>query len=335
MYSFSHPKIHAVFLHELMLGETQGHTIYSTKIKDEFAFKMPDHLMNGMAISTIIKSCIPDIEDPSSLPICDLQHIMACIYLASDKGHLEVDLNCVKCKEYYPYTIDLTKYMDSFSAKMWYAPIFLGALKINIAPPTIRVYNEFAIQEYRVMKQLDQISKHEEKEKYYPLAKQLLEKKETLKWNFCLDSITSIGVNGKLVTEKEYIQDWFDQCGVIEKTTILDHINLAMKQTSLPEINTECSTCKSIIKSSLNLDFCEIFRHRLIAMTEEDIIRTMDKMGKENKKITQRIMEILWAMRGALSYDEAMNLTSIDMECINKVIEQNIENTTKSKMPLL
>lgn len=40
-----------------------------------------------------------------------------------------------------------------------------------------------------------------------------------------------------------------------------------------------------------------------------------------------------WYMRGALSYDEAMQLGFVDREIINKLIKDNIETTEKTKMP--
>lgn len=41
-------------------------------------------------------------------------------------------------------------------------------------------------------------------------------------------------------------------------------------------------------------------------------------------------------MRGALSYDDVMyKITSDDKEVINKIAEENIEATTKTKLPFV
>jgi hypothetical protein len=40
-----------------------------------------------------------------------------------------------------------------------------------------------------------------------------------------------------------------------------------------------------------------------------------------------------WYMRGGLSYNEAMELGTMERELIGKIIKDNLDTTKKSKMP--
>ena len=43
---------------------------------DEITSKTPDALFNGTAMADLIKSCVPNIKDPWSIPLVDLETIL-------------------------------------------------------------------------------------------------------------------------------------------------------------------------------------------------------------------------------------------------------------------
>jgi hypothetical protein len=49
--------------------------VYPMTAIDEITSKTPDALFNGSAVVEIIKSCVPDITDPWSIPSTDLDAI--------------------------------------------------------------------------------------------------------------------------------------------------------------------------------------------------------------------------------------------------------------------
>lgn len=44
-------------------------------------------------------------------------------------------------------------------------------------------------------------------------------------------------------------------------------------------------------------------------------------------------LRMSWYMRGGISYEDVMMLSSTERELINKIIKDNIETTEKSKLP--
>lgn len=68
-------------------------------------------------------------------------------------------------------------------------------------------------------------------------------------------------------------------------------------------------------------------------MSNEDIVKLIENYEKETKALRKEVLKMMWYMRGALSYDEGMLLTSTDREIIAKIVEDNIETTKETKLP--
>lgn len=56
-------------------------------------------------------------------------------------------------------------------------------------------------------------------------------------------------------------------------------------------------------------------------------------MDKQVKALKADLLRMCWYMRGSISYDDAMLLSSQEREVIQKIIKENIETTEKTKMP--
>lgn len=56
-------------------------------------------------------------------------------------------------------------------------------------------------------------------------------------------------------------------------------------------------------------------------------------MDMEAKKIRGETLKLCWYMRGGITYNEAMNLSSQERELISGIIKENLETTKKSGLP--
>jgi hypothetical protein len=56
-------------------------------------------------------------------------------------------------------------------------------------------------------------------------------------------------------------------------------------------------------------------------------------MDKEIINIRQEAMQMAWYMRGGVSYEQALQLSSTEREIISKIIKENMETTKKSGLP--
>lgn len=66
----------------------------------------------------------------------------------------------------------------------------------------------------------------------------------------------------------------------------------------------------------------------------------MDQMKKLGEDMWKSAMEIKftaqklsWYMRGGVSYNDILNMSTEEYTNLNKIVEENLETTKKSKLP--
>lgn len=56
-------------------------------------------------------------------------------------------------------------------------------------------------------------------------------------------------------------------------------------------------------------------------------------MEKEAESIRQESLKMSWYMRGGVTYDQVLALSSKERDMISAIIKDNLETTKKSKLP--
>jgi hypothetical protein len=64
--------------------------VYPMTAIDEITMKTPDALFNGVAMTELIKSCVPNIKDPWAINNVDFDAILIGIKIADGKNEMEV-----------------------------------------------------------------------------------------------------------------------------------------------------------------------------------------------------------------------------------------------------
>jgi hypothetical protein len=70
-----------------------------------------------------------------------------------------------------------------------------------------------------------------------------------------------------------------------------------------------------------------------LTLTDQEIVNLLDGYDKETKAIRKESLKISWFMRGGLSYDDVMALSSQERNDIHDIIKENMETTKKSGLP--
>jgi hypothetical protein len=68
-------------------------------------------------------------------------------------------------------------------------------------------------------------------------------------------------------------------------------------------------------------------------MTADQIEKLTSDMVKEIETIDINSEKLSWYMRGGVTYVDIMNMTSKQIDSLNKIIDENLETTKKTKMP--
>jgi hypothetical protein len=128
--------------------------------RDEVLTKNPDALLNGEAVVSIIKSCVPGIKDPALLPITDTDTLLMAIRIASSGDEQEISSNCPKCKTENRVTINMRNILST--AKMLqpaYSVKLDTGVTVFIKPYTYAMQTEAALAAFDETKALQSLAK--------------------------------------------------------------------------------------------------------------------------------------------------------------------------------
>jgi hypothetical protein len=117
--------------------------------KDELIMKTPDALMNGQATVDVIKSCVPDIKDPWSMPSVDVDTILLGIRLASYGESMDVTTSVPNTKLVNTVQVDLSGMLGQMGPADWKETFTLkSGLTIYTKPMTYRMVNKVKQKTY-------------------------------------------------------------------------------------------------------------------------------------------------------------------------------------------
>ena len=118
------------------LPENKELPVYPMTAIDEITSKTPDALFNGTAVVDIIKSCLPNIKDPWSVPSIDLDHILIAIRVASNGNLLDIESICPSCNEEASYDINLIGLLSNITVGNYNDLVVLNELSFKFKPFT-------------------------------------------------------------------------------------------------------------------------------------------------------------------------------------------------------
>jgi hypothetical protein len=68
-------------------------------------------------------------------------------------------------------------------------------------------------------------------------------------------------------------------------------------------------------------------------MPPDQIEKLTDDMVKEIDAMDHNAQQLSWYMRGGISYNDILCMSTKQLASINKIIDSNLETTKKSKLP--
>jgi hypothetical protein len=68
-------------------------------------------------------------------------------------------------------------------------------------------------------------------------------------------------------------------------------------------------------------------------LNSDQIAKLVEGMEKESNDIRQEALRMAWHMRGGLTYDQALQLSTAERKIIAGLIKENMETTKKTGLP--
>jgi len=226
---------------------------------DEITYRTPDALFNGSATVNVIKSCVPSIRDPWSMPSTDIDAVLVGIRIASYGHEMEIGTTCPACSESDGISVDLRRVNDMISAGNYDQVLNIGDLEIHFKPITYRTVNlnnQVQLEQQQAMQLIN--SDADEKVKIDQLNKSIAVISETTLATVA-QSIAAIKTPQAMVTETEFILDFLRNCDSKKFNQLKDYV-IGLKQASeVKPLDLACKECNHKYRQAFTLDLSSFF----------------------------------------------------------------------------
>ena len=233
--------------------------VYPMTAIDEITTKTPDALYNGVAVTEIIKSCIPSIKDPWAVPAVDLDPILVAIRAASGDGDLELESICPKCSENSKYGINLSAILQTYKAGDYSTPLTLGELKIKFKPLSYKEINEANLVQVDLQRAMIQSTMIEDEAQKVKESSKILAAINDITIKILAKSIEHIQTPNSTVTENQFILDYLQNCDRLSFEKIKE-VNIKLREsTETKPLNIKCVSCEHGYEQPFVLNVSDFF----------------------------------------------------------------------------
>lgn len=244
----------------LSMTENGELPVYPTTAIDEITARTPDALFNGSAVADLIKSCIPNIKDPWSIPNTDLDAILVAIKAASSQsGEMDIDSSCPECADTSTFKINLAGILASIGTPDFSQHIEVGELKVKLKSISFKEVNSASMEQFEFQRVVARIDTIEDEDERNAVMKNSLQKITELTMNLVCNSIEYIETPVAKVDQKEFILDFLQQCDRNVYISIRDRSAELRQMSEVKPMKMTCASCSHEYEQSITLNPTDFF----------------------------------------------------------------------------
>jgi len=234
--------------------------VYPMTAIDEITYRTPDALFNGNATVNVIKSCIPAIQDPWSIPAMDVDTILVAIRIASYGHNMEISTTCPHCQNEADYGLDLRTVLGQMRAPDYSKSVHDGDLEIYFKPMTYKNLNDNNQRQFDEQKLIQVLPDTDmpDEQRMSALSEALV-KITNITVGAIAQSIAAVKTPSAVVSEPEYIEDMLKHCDRRLFNKIRDHIINTKSQGEIQPMKLKCAACSKEYQQAITLDMTSFF----------------------------------------------------------------------------
>lgn len=191
---------------------------------DELELRNPDALLNGEALVSVIRSCVPSIPDPRKLSNIDAEALFLAIRYATYGNETTHTHTCTNCNETSDYNIDINYILAKFPEIKEQPIIEHNGLKIYLRPNTLESVTRVAFIEAEQLKLVEYYASPEFKSDAVESSAQRIYESfhriSSYNVDLVVDAIAKIETeDGLFVDDKQFISEFVSNIpkSVVEK----------------------------------------------------------------------------------------------------------------------
>jgi hypothetical protein len=238
--------------------ETGELPVYPMTAIDEITSKTPDALFNGTAIVEIIKSCVPDIRDPWSIPSTDLDAILIAIRSAAQGNEMEIESECPSCKEVANYSINLIGVLQTMKPGDYTKELQISDLFIKFRPLSYREMNQAAMAQFEIQKIFVSMNDLPDEERTKKTQEAIVKITE-ITMAVLAQTIEYVKTPTITVTETEFILDFLQNCDKNVYIELRDYHSKLKDSTQIKPQKIKCVHCQHEYNQSIVINVTDFF----------------------------------------------------------------------------
>lgn len=237
--------------------------VFPMTAKDELLVKNADSLLNGDALINLIKSCVPDIQDPREMPNPDVDAVLLAIRKATYGANLEITTTC-PCAEWsgsYSLPVDnmLIKIQDIAETNMVELE---NGLQVNLKPSTLSDQNKLGLVQFENVRRLQAVMDSDDEEVKLRASSGVADRNIKLSQDIITNTIESvITPDGDAVKDKAAIKEWLLQLEALEFKKIEEKLRIINQSGTETRMEVKCGKegCDRTFEVEFTLDPVSFF----------------------------------------------------------------------------
>ena len=227
---------------------------------DEITYRTPDALFNGAATVSVIRSCVPAIRDPWTMPGVDVDAVLVAIRIASYGHAMTISPTCPECKELEDVMVDLRAVNDSIRIGNYENSLSVGDLEFYFNPITYHTVNQNNQVQLEQQQKINALASQDlDDQVRLEKLKEIMTTINELTIKTVAHSIGAIKSPGAMVTEHEFILDYLHNCDSKVFNQLRDHIIQQREHSEIKPLDLTCGSCKHEYKQPFTLDMASFF----------------------------------------------------------------------------
>lgn len=233
--------------------------VYPMTAIDEITARTPDALYNGVAVTELIKSCVPNIKDPWQINSNDLDAILIAIKAAAGEENLDIESYCPKCTESSTYGISLVGVLSTLKSGDYTQELEVGDLKVKYRPLTYKEMNVASLGQFEVQKMFANIGNIENEDERNKISQEALEKITNLTMDLLSQAIEYVQTPTVRVDETSFIHDFLRNCDRTTYIKIRDYNAELKMSTEIKPLQIKCIHCENEYEQPFTINPTDFF----------------------------------------------------------------------------
>jgi hypothetical protein len=239
--------------------ETGELPVFPMTAIDEITARTPDALFNGVAVTELIKSCVPNIKDPWAINSNDLDAILIAVKAAAGGDSLELESTCPKCGEVSTYALNLIGVLSTLKAADYNKELEINDLTVKFRPLTFKEMNEGATAQFEIQKLFENIDTIEDINQKTQASNEALKRITDLTMQLLCRTIEYINTPTARVDDDQFILDFLQNCDRNTYLKIRDYNTELKASTELKPMDIKCTNCGNEYSQSYTLNPSDFF----------------------------------------------------------------------------